>query len=447
MRLLYPNVRRKNYWLAANPPRIPLGPGINLADPERKEVIQWMNYPVINGNMIHVFILVCGTTGSGKSTLAKEVKWFLQLDRPLIDYDWRGRDSFLMHYANTKPGPLPENVTPSGIQGHYFFYPVGKTDADLEEQLRVGAKRPRSYEVIVRPNLTKYGVTQWEALGLSPGAAQYLINMMRRYGPFKSLESLLQFVEYFPTNDKGNHAILLQLRKGDLKLQHKKWYDPGDTIHAGSRDSIKKILPKLIQKNVFRLDSKEDIDFDKLFLRGDSMIFSFNDDEVARVEISYHFERIERLEERNPGIPPYFVSIEEADKMFADKEGAKVDEQIEEFVLRCRKLSIGLVLIMPQVLSLNSKVLDNVKYIITGKMDGENATRIVNTSGGDNNYSTGYQSLRTVITNLRYNPYAPPELQREFLLIDKFFRKKCKFRPYDSPCEIHRESQAPTPTS
>jgi hypothetical protein len=445
VRLLYPARKRKNYWLAANPARIPLGPGVNLSDPDRTEAVQWMNYPVINGNMIHIFILICGTTGSGKSTLAKEVEWFLELERPLIKYDWRGRDAFLCHYANTRPGSLPENVTPSGIKGHYFFYPVGKTDEDLEEQLAAGAKRPKSYEVIVRPNLCKYGVTQWEALGLSPGAAQYLINMMRRYGPFQSLESLLEFVEHFPTNDAGNGRVLFQLKKGDLKLQHKHWYDPGDTMHAGSRDSIKKILPKLIQKNVFRLDGREDIDFDKLFLKGDTMVFSFNDDELARVEISYQFERIEYLEERHPAIPPYFVSIEEADKMFVDTEGAKVDKQIEEFVLRCRKLSIGLVLIMPQVLTLNSKVLDNVKYIITGKMDGDNAARIVKTSGGDYNYSTGYQSLHTIITNLRYNPFAPPELQREFLLIDKFFKKKCRFRPYDSPCEIHRETQQTTP--
>ena len=146
------------------------------------------------------------------------------------------------------------------------------------------------------------------------------------------------------------------------------------------------------------------------------------------MEISYHFDRIERLEERMPSIPPYFVSIEEADKMFADKqEGAKVDQQIEEFVLRCRKLSIGLVLIMPQVMSLNSKVLDNVKYIITGKMDGENATRIVNTSGGD-------LQLQHRVPVIAWRDHEPPvqpvratELQREFLLIDKFFRKKCKF--------------------
>jgi hypothetical protein len=51
------------------------------------------------------------------------------------------------------------------------------------------------------------------------------------------------------------------------------------------------------------------------------------------------------------------------------------------------------------------------------------------------------------INNLRYNPFAPPELQREFLLIDKLFRKKCKFRPYDSPCEIHREGQTHQPTT
>lgn len=407
--------KAKNFWIGQTVPKIPLGQMLDIYSGEPLGDIAWMRYPIHEGKLISDSILVCGGTGSGKSVTANVILYFLSLSRPVIDFDWAGEDSHRIYYPNSRPHNLPPHTPPSGIRAKYLYYPSSLS-------------RPRkNYERVVRPNLSKYNQAQLEAIGFSPGAAMYLKNIIRRYGPFKSLSSLYEFIEYFPYNDTTSKQVRTKIKRGKLVLKHNKVYRSGDTINAQSKESIKKVLPGLMDRKIFRLDDKQEIPFKEWFMAGENMVFSFNDKLVGRVEIHYWMEQIQRLRKRYKDSPRYFVKIEEAHKVLETNK-QKLDEVIEDFILVCRKLNIGLILVMPEVINLSKRVLADIKNIVTGKFKGENSTALISVLGGDARAKT--------IPKLKYNRYRN---EREMLVHNQDYETFFRFRPYNSPSEIKHE--------
>lgn len=456
-------MKAKNYWVGQTVKKIPIGLRSD-ANPDLpiEERVAWIRFPEINGKAISDSILVAGGTGSGKTVTSNVIEYFLQLERPIIDFDWTGADSHLLRMPNSKPKFLPPFTHVDGIKGLYLYYNAS------------GGRVKRNYEVVVRPNLAKYNQAQLEAIGFSVGAAKYLKNIIHRYGPFKNLEVLYQFIEHFPYNDTKSKRVRRDLKRGKLKLRHPRIYRANDTINAQSQESIKKVLPGLIEKKVFQmkearrvhylimsfrgsvrkvyklhsfkqavrwkksarlagfgadiisgLDYREGFDFFKSFLEGKNMIFSFNDKDVARVEINYWMEKIAWIRRRFPDSPRYFVKIEEAHKVLETKK-TKIDDVIEEFILVCRKLNVGLLLVMPTVMMLSKKVLADIKNIISGKFKGENANILISVMG----------DRAKVIPYLRYNRYRG---EREMLVHNQDYETSFRCKPFDCPSEITHE--------
>mgnify|MGYP000943557477 CR=1 FL=1 len=417
---------RQNWWLAQDIPNIPLGAltiehSVVYTEGGSKKTVR-MRFPKKrdrHGKYVQISntILCVGTTGTGKSVLSKVVEYFLSLERPVIDFDWAGEDSHLSHEPNSLPENLPPYTPPGQIEGWYLHYPVKNS-------------RPKKqFERTVRPNITKYDIVQLEALGFSPGAAMYFQNLIRRYGPFKDWEALYDFIENFPINEAAARAMQKKLEMNKVRIKHTKRYEPNDVINNQSKESIKKVLPGIIEKGVFRLDNREEINFEQAFLAGKNMVFSFNDKDVGRVEINYYMQRIKSIRRQYRESPRYFVKIEEAHKVLA-AEGKKVDEVIEEFVLVCRKASVGLLLVMPEATekTLSDKVLDDIKEIITGKLQGESAYRIGRRCGS--------RDIANIISRLTLNRYTD---EREFLYYSSDDQSWWTFIPFNSPVEIHRE--------
>jgi hypothetical protein len=400
-----------NWYLNQTVPKIPLG-----IDRETGELV-WMRAPIINGRHISDTVLVCGGTGSGKSVTAKNIICHMSIVRPIMVFDWAGQDSYLMKYPNSQPYNLAANIRPFGIKGTYLYYPT--KDA-----------RPRMpYERIVMPNLCKYNQDQLEALGFSPGAAKYFMNILKRYGPFKNLNTLYDFIEKFPVRENDSRYVLNALKSGKMHIKHHKKYKLGDTINGQSKESIKKILPRIIDSGVFRLDNRYEFPFEKSFISGENLIFSFNSKEVGRVEINYYMKRIEIIRKNVWNSPKYFVMIEEAHKVLM-KSGEKVSEVIDDFILVCRKLGIGLILIMPTVLDIAGQVLNDFKRIISSRFKGENASILIRSIA---------DSRARCIPYLKFNRFAGAQGSREMFYYDSDYGMARRFFPFNSPCEIHRE--------
>lgn len=427
LRLQYSDQR--NWWLNLEVPVIPLGKltdhgQVIFKDTGNPQPV-FIRFPKRRNKQgqyrqISNTILVTGVTGSGKSVTAKLVEFFLALERPVIDFDWAGEDSYLCRFPNSEPDNLPPFTKPGIMRGLYLFYAAKN------------ARNQLPYERLMGPNITKYDEAQLEALGFSPGAAMYMKNVLDRYGPFASWDALYDFIQNFPTPTDVARTMR-RIEKGKLRLKHNRTYDPNDTMNSNSKESIKKVLPTIIAKGVFQLDDKMEFDFDAAFLAGKNMVFSFNDKDVARVEINYYMQRIKALRRKFKDSPRYFVKIEEAHKVLAG-EGKKVDEVIEEFILVCRKASVGLLLVMPTVARevISDKVLDDIKDFIVGKLTGENAFRIGRRFGS--------RELTNVISHLRFNRFSD---EREFCYISSDEDGAYwTFEPYNSPMEIHREVSA-----
>lgn len=401
-----------NWWVNQRVPKIPLG----VYHVDGKKVVAYMRLPIKDGQVISDTCLIVGATGSGKSVTTKVVLWFTALVRPVIVFDWAGADSYLMRDPNSVTRNLPPHTRATGVKGRYLYYPMS------------GARPRRDYEKIVRPNLEKYGAAQLQALGFSPGASLYLRNVLRKYGPFRNMRTLHEFIEHFPRDDRASRFTIKALHDGKMKIAHPRWYQAGDVIPQVSKDSLKKILPGLVQKNIFRLDDKEEFDIRTALLRGENVVFSFNDKDVGRVEINYYLRVLQTFRRQHASAPRPAVFLEEAHKVLAQDEKA-IDEVIEDFVLVCRKLSIGLVLTMPEVINLSDRVLNDMKNIIVGKFKGENANKIIR--------AMGYDDRAKVIPYLKFNRYTD---DREFIVYNQDYGTVFKFEPFNSPCEIHRET-------
>lgn len=420
-----------NWWLNQTVPKIPLGKVSRVydweqfkwikVDPELYNQVAWMRYPFHQGKHISDTMLIAGGTGSGKSVMRKVIECFISMGRPIIDLDWKGSDSHLMHYQNSQPKNIPPQTKPMGIPGTYLYYPCA------------GSRPKKEYEIAVRPNLAKYNTSQLQALGFSPGAAKYFRTIIKRYGPFKNMEDLYQFIEYFPQDDGKSKSIIRSIRSGRIKLRHHRIYKANDTINQNSKESIKKVLPGIMEKKIFRLDNKEEFNFKLHYLRGQNIFYSFNDKEVGRVEINFLMKQIEIVRAQYPQSPKYVVFIEEAHKVLAKQNkapgqsGDSISEVLEDFILVCRKIGVGLCLVMPEVKDLGSRVLDDLKNIIVGKFKGDNASILIKTMNDHRS---------RIIPFLKYNRFLN---EREMLYYNQDYDHISIFQPFNSPAEIHRE--------
>jgi len=474
---LAPRIRHDtNYWTELEVPMIPLGyqttgtledgkrvSELYLDDEGRQKIVK-ARLPEARtkrGRRVGVSntVLIIGKTGGGKSVQRKVYEYMVHFRRPIIDLDWNGDDSYWCAFPNSEPENLPPMTPPGGIEGDYLFYPVVQNRASgLTKRTR------KSFERIVMPYIGKYSEQQLQVLGFSPGAAMYFVNVLLRYGPFEDWDSLSEFIENFPTPRTAGRIMSLQDR-GKWQLRHKKRYLPNDTMNDQSKESIKKVLPDLIAKGVFALDKKREYDFTKAFTgytekqllkfkedgiepawHPTNMFFSFLDKQVARVEIYHFFEVIERLRRWFPESPRFLILIEEAHKMFKEEgqKEEKVQEAIEDFVLICRKLGVMLALVMPTVNPkvLSDMVLGDVKEVIAGRLGRADAWRIAREFTKN---SQAAAVLATVLMSLEYERYQRLEDgawlpgRREFCYISSDKGFWWTYRPFNAPCEIHRE--------
>ena len=303
--------------------------------------------PMISGKPISDSLLILGRTGSGKSVAKRLIYWGFSKVRPVWIFDYPGRDHYLSYMPNTNMrDKLPPGIHPEGLKGNYYYYAMPY------------ARFIRDWEINIRPNFTKYTKRQLERLGFNPAAARYLKNVMVKFGPFKSMDTLFEFMEHYPCN-------AYDFKKASkLNLQHKKEYIDNSFISAQSKSPLIDTLYELKNLDIFNTDNSKEINWEKLYLSRRHAVFSYNSEFLGKAEIDYAFDMIQKL--RNKYLvdgPRPFVFIEEAHNVF--------DEGISRFITVCRKLSVGICMTCPKIPDEMPKdVLGDIKNIICGKLKG-----------------------------------------------------------------------------
>lgn len=336
-------------------------PKILLGRTEEQRIVH-MPAPVFNGQQGSDTMIIVGMTGTGKSVVTRVVTAQQAMLRPVWVFDWAGRDHYLGRRPNRKPKNLPPGLSPRGIGGFYFYYPIKDDKGEL-------VSRPKMpYEIEVNPNFGKYSYEQLEAMGLGGAAPRNLKNLFENYGPFKDMRTLLNFIERFPTSESQNKA---KVKQGTSASMHNKPYKPGDIIRSDSLNALARDLRlNVFSKHVWSMRSNKDVDVERLLRSAKNAVFSFNDKVLARAEIDYTLKKLKVLIDRYPDMPRPFIFIEEAQEVFND-------QTLVEFVLVCRKLGIGLALTLPTLEPFNKKetssVASDTKQWIVGKLKGFNA--------------------------------------------------------------------------
>lgn len=345
----------------------------------------YMRYPEKNGRGISDVILIVGVTGSGKSVIKKSIAYQMAKRRPVILLDPPGRDDYLSFYPNHTPN-LPPKIKADGLRGLYFYYP------------NLQAREKRRHEILRRPNFKKYSMRQLKYLGITQTAAIFIKNLLDEHKDIDSFDKLLEMIE-----------------------------KEGKKLPPLSKRSLMNTMPYIAANNNLRMDNKEDVNLMACFKSGYNMIFSFNDIALAKIEINYLFDKLIEYRDTYPDGHRPFVFIDEAHKIFGDANSDVMSKLIEDFVLVCRKLSIGLCLVFPEIESINNRVLSDIKTMIFGKYKGaKDKLRLL---FGDNN---AYN-----IPNLKLNRYTN---ERQFV----FYTQDYEYffimdKVYEAPCGIHRE--------
>ena len=168
------------------------------------------------------------------------------------------------------------------------------------------------------------------------------------------------------------------------------------------------------------MDNSMELNMMACFKAGVNLIISYNDFSLARLEISYLIQRLIEYRDLYPRGHKPFLFIEEAHKVFG--EGL-----LDDFVLVFRKLGIGLCIVMPEVESLSSKVMSDIKTMIIGKYKGTGANTLISVIDHPDAGS---------IKRLQFNRFTG---KRQFVFYttdDEYLFVLDKV--YESPCEIHR---------
>ena len=207
----------------------------------------YMLRPEKDGQQISNTILLTGTTGSGKTNVKKLVAMQMSKRRPVYLMDPPGRDDYLCYTPNKDASFLVPGTRPEALKAVYYYYPM----PDCRER--------QPYEKIVRPNFSKYTIQQFVSLGISAGAAVYIQNVIKRYGPFDSFESFYDFIENFPCTEIQCNTMIKNQEKHNLK--HDKFYEMNDKIPTNSKDNLTKILPFLLRLDILRMDDEEEVNY------------------------------------------------------------------------------------------------------------------------------------------------------------------------------------------
>ncbi len=404
----------------------------------------YMKGPIFEGKMGSDTIGIAGTTGSGKSVTTRvvvdQVARLMDAEgvkRPVWVFDPPGRDHYLGWFPNKKPKNLPVGIKPRGLKGFYFYYPIREEDGRLKSRpmacercgkgiddttkkcVQCGWRR--SYEIAVRPNFGKYGYEQFESMGFQGAAPRNLLNIFGSYGPFKSMRTLMDFCEKYPTSEAQSAQ---KSRKGKSASLHTKAYREGDVIRSDSLNALVRDLRlNVVSKKLWVTDSRQDINVEKLLRTNSNAVFSFNDTVVAKAEIDFILRDLIRLIDRDPSLPRPFIFIEEAHLVFND-------ETLVYFILVCRKLGIGLCITLPTLSPFEKRetepVASDIKKWIVGRLKGRSASLAIKI--------IAHPAAR-VIPHLRMNRYTG---EREFLFFDSDEDQCYLFRSYECPQEYNR---------
>ena len=344
----------------------------------------YMRVPYFHGKHASTTIIVTGMTGTGKSVLTRTLISYLSLHRPVYVFDWAGRDHYLGIKPNRRPKNLPRGASPRGVKGYYFYYPVA------------GARSKAEHEYVVKPNFSKYSFTQLESLGFSGAGPANLGNVMKQ-NKFSNVEEMLFTIQ-------RDNRIMRMSRETIIRDMN---------IHVLSKD-------------VWDMDGTKDVNAENLVLSQKNLVFSYNDLGLARAEIDYFFRRLTKIIDKNKRLQKPFIFVEEAHKVFETGSDG-VSRSLENFVLVCRKLGIGLCLTMPTLETLGSTVAGDVKEWVIGKLKGRSASLT------DFYVAEG---MKDTVRGLRLDRYAG---DRDFVYYSTDMDVGFTFEAFECPQEYNRQ--------
>lgn len=381
-----------------------------------------------------------GETGSGKTTLMALIALQTSWHRPVIIFDYVGRDFVNGRIPNRYPCNLPPRMNPVGLQAYYFYYPIYNFE---KREWRCRKKRP--YETVVKPDFSKYDYRQYESLGLTGVAPRNLMKIMRDYGKFKNINTLYDFLLHFPTNNSENKFKRKQGRKAS---KHNKGYKHDSILRNDSKNSIvRDFYINVVNKGVWMTQNRMDVDYETLLLSGGSAIFSFNDLSLARAEISYFLDVLERVCDRNDDMIRPFLFFEEAHKIFGKSETYVDDKELQYIIQNLaftgRKLGVGIYINLPTLRGLRGDIAGDVKEWFIGKLRGENLRSVKNVLGEAVAEKVRGLRKRRDVLDFETTSGRPVQGVREFLYFstDKadFYPGGLVFKPYEAPQEYNRK--------
>lgn len=369
--------------------------------------------------------LVFSKPGVGKSVITKNIyamNWMFGL--PQVIFDPTGADHRLNYLPNSRPINLAPGVDSFGMSKH------PRTGREVK-YLAVPQPGIKSWETIYRPNLNDFNSGEFESMGFSAGASAHLERVLRVYGPFKSFESLVSFIDTFPSTPREADSIKRRIERGLYVTDHTEEYRDHDTIPSSSKENLQKILYQLKSNNLIALNDEDSFDVVEWVDNGNSVVFSFDENySLARVVVSLVCRRLIVWKKTWGRYKDLGLGFEEMDKTFP-KEGGEggMSEFISNLVLKLRKLSIKIVGSSATLKGMDENLLENCHNVIFGPLAGRHLGIIKWVVGSD---------IADMVSRLRWNRFAPGGGYREFLLVDE--RKNVfKFNPFECPCEMHRE--------
>jgi len=394
-------------------PSIPLGLSsggkrISMPYPE-KEDDNGNRYPISDT------VLIGGTPGSGKSVTGTLFAMAMSQRRPVYIIDPKGRDHYKNRYPNLTGKNCPPDMLRAGFNARYLYYGGG-------------SRERMEYEEEIRPDFTKYNEMHYMHLGFSAGAGRWMKNIIEEFGPFLTMENFYEFIDNMPITDR---QAQFYVKAHPIKIKHNKYYTMNSYIQKQSKESIKKVLPLILRMDVFNIDKSMDIDLMKSFKSGENLVFSFLDTKVGKIELDNILNSLEHYRDRYPnGNRPYIV-VDEAQTIFADVENNILTEKLENFILTCRKLSVGLCLILPEVSNIGSTILSHIRSYVMFQYTGPSVKQIIMNIN---------DPMAFEIPHLRFNKYTD---ERECYYFNKDFGQGFIIdKPYEAPCEVHKEVKA-----
>ena len=358
--------------------KIPLGIHVGT----RNEIFMPISY--YNGRDSADTIIILGMTGSGKSVISRRIIHTYHRRRPVFVFDHTGRDHYYGFLPNQNPKNLAPGEKPSPVFGYYFFY-------------KTNTARPKlRYEITVTPNFSKYNYRQFESLGFNGMGPANLQNLLGKK-KYKTLETLQKDI----MNNK-------EIRR--------------DSKTALVRD----LQVNVIDKGAWVMNGKRDLDITKLLMTKKSAVFSYNDLELAKAEINYFFEILQRTLDKYPKMKPPVIVFEEAHKIFSGRSDQELQRAIEDIILVCRKLGIVVVMTLPTIDGLNKAIVGDIKQWIVGKLRGINAKAVRNVIDDP------------IMNNLSRLPLDRANNYRQFIYYNSDKDTGFQYEPYECPQEYNR---------